>query len=192
MKSRALILLVLVSQVACGRSGEANSPLPFPERWVRGSLTWDRRAAPQSGDALPLTVSLELADPSAMRALGVGPGSPRPCYAVRLLHRRAPDEPARVVGVATTDLSALWTESPQVCFHVGMKWSWQLLLQSKPGAPGSPMAGGRMVVVAGERAPSEQFAVILTRQPKTQQEYLEYRDYERFTVARSEWVSLGR
>ena len=197
--TRFWIPVALVALASCGRSGAPAAqplqmaPLRFPERWVRGSVSYDPVAGRTPAKALPLTISLAVTSGSAAyEELGVGPFTATPCFQVRLLYRPAPSGPARVVVQSGSHLPGIWSEAPVFCVYVGTEWAWRLLLD--PGtASSAPDVGGRLVVsVRGTRSQTEQFAVIITRRPRTDAERAQFdENFETFAVSRSEWFSLA-
>ena len=198
MKRKLLVVAMALLIAACTRRDTpaparvSDMSIPFRESWVRGIFTWEARAANAPSVPLPLTVSLALSKPEeAIRQLNIGPLTASPCYEVRLLYRPQPSAPSVVVGPGTFDLPGLWSEPPVTCLHVGTEWSWRLLLHPSRG-PWPPDADGRLAVIAGKsRTTTEQFAVMLTRRPRTADEQRDYSEnIGRLAVATSEWVSL--
>lgn len=198
MIRRPWLLFAVAGLLACNRAGQPGEgefvtrPLAFREQWIAGTLSYDRESARTPAGELPLTVLLEIRNPDAtIDELKLGTLSNAPCLQVRLLYRPRPDAPEREVQANAYHSPEIWSAAPMACFYVGLEWSWKLLLRS-PGPSAQITNDGRLVVVTNEpRSSTEQFSILVTRRPQTQQEFIDYQDHlDRFTVARSEWVSL--
>jgi hypothetical protein len=155
-------------------------PFTFAEPWLRGAVSYDERTARSASAALPLTISLEVTDAhAASRQLRTTPFADT-CLRVRLLYRRDPSEPARVLEAARPHTTSMWTPTPAVCLYAGLRWTWRIHLVSD-----GPLSRDRdyavLLTSGGTRVSGEQIAIALMNMERSEGASL---------VAQSQWVSL--
>ncbi|HEX8616220.1 MAG TPA: hypothetical protein VF911_01430 [Thermoanaerobaculia bacterium] len=190
---RLSALLIAVLLLACGRWGSHELPLRFTKAWVTGTA----EVARSGEQGIPVTVRLRLGDVEAFaREFQIREPFALPCQNVRLLYRPDPKAAPRVLQPRWSHAGPLWSDEPNVCFHASVEWVWRVLIVERRGE--LPLdVNGRLVLVTGESsaATDGEISIVVLRQRSAPEDFAPSSNgdpVERFIVARSQWLPLGR
>ena len=190
MKRLPLLLLLLLLG-DCGPLGARRIPLQFTKTWVAGEAELARAGA----NGVPVTIRIRLGDPEAFaREFNLREPVALPCQQVRLLYRNTPQSAPQVLQPKWSHAGALWSDTPELCFHSGIEWVWRVLIAGERGD--LPLdVDGRLVLISGEKEIAKaEIAVVVLRIPRSTEDFNRYfgEGMDAFILARSQWLPLGR
>lgn len=188
---RLSLLLVFLVIADCGPLGSRKVPLRFTKTWVAGEAEVDRARA----NAVPVTIRIRLGDRAAFaKEFNLREPFALPCQQIRLLYRHTPQSAPQFLQPKWSHAGALWSDAPQLCFQASVEWTWHLLIAGERGD--LPLdVDGRLVLISGEKESSQaEVAVVVLRIPWSSEDFNQQfsEGFDAFTLARSQWLPLGR